>query len=128
MAHDEFARRNTGSSHHRLDFTERVRGRPRIRRLDRHVGADCSGALMHPVPRQPDHVGALFGRKAATAAPDKDNDRLIGLGDDDRMAQPIIIGNACRRVHIVGMRAGAERDRSADQHPRNAQRAIAHKG
>ena len=63
----------------RLDFAEGIRGRARIGRVDRHVGGDRAGAFVQPGLRQPHHVGALRGGKAAAALADEDHDRLVGF-------------------------------------------------
>ena len=117
MAHDESARRYAGGREQGLDFPYRVRGRARVGRADRDVGIDRAGAFTEPGLRQPHHVGALGGGKAAARMTDEDDDRLIGFLDGDRVALAIIVGNA-RRHRVVGMGAGSKRHGETDKRSR----------
>jgi len=51
-ADDNSARRHAGCREQRLNFPERIRGRPRVRRGDRQIGADRAGSFAKPGLRQ----------------------------------------------------------------------------
>ena len=125
VADSDAARRHAGRREQCLDFPEGIRGRPRVGRVDRHIGDDRAGSFMEPGLRQPHHVGALRGGQAAARVTDENHDRAVGFLDRDRMTQPIVVGNARCRRDFVGMRAGAERDGETDKRSGDAESALA---
>ena len=80
---------------------------------------------MEPGLRQSHHVGALLGGQAPARVTDENHDRTVGLLDRDRMPQPVIVRNARRRRHFVGMGARAESDGETDKRPGDAESALA---
>jgi hypothetical protein len=125
VADDEAARRHAGRREQCLDFVDRIRGRPCVGRADRHIGGNRAGSFLKPELRQSHHVGALRTGKTTTCMADEDNDGPVGFLNRDRMTQAIVVGNACRRRHIVGMRAGAEHDGNTNKRSRYTEGALA---
>jgi hypothetical protein len=120
------ARRQAGGDEGRLDLVQRIRGGPRVRRIDGHVDADRAGAFPHPGLGQIHHVGALRGGKATASAADEYHDRAVGFLHRDRMALPIIFRRERGgRDDVVAVFAGAERHRKPDQRRRQIKRALA---
>ena len=66
-------------------ISRREPGRPRIRRIDRHVDADHAGASRIQSCASPSRRRAAW-QQAAASAPDEDHDRAIGFLHRDRDA------------------------------------------
>ena len=124
-AGNDSARRHAGGRERRLNFPERIRGRPRVRRADRHVDDDRAGALAQPGLRQPHHIGALRSGETAARLADEDDDRAVGFLDGDRMALAVVVGKRRRDDLRVGVLAGPQHDGKADERSRQAEGAAA---
>ncbi len=79
---------------YRPNFAECGRRSPGVRRVDRHVGHDRTGAFADPCARQSHDVAALRNRQAAARLADKDHERAVRFRDRDRMPLAVIVGNA----------------------------------
>lgn len=88
------ARRHAASRKDPLSFPEGRRSSPGVRRVDRHVGHNRTGAFADPGPCQPHDVGTLRHGQTAAGLADEDHDRAVGLRYRDRMTLTIIVGNA----------------------------------
>ncbi len=117
--------RHPGRREQRLNFPERIRGGPRVRCVDRHIGIDGAGSFPQPDLRQPDHVGALRSGKATTRVADEDDNRPVGFLNGDRMTLTIIVRVTRDRHGFLGMRAGSQRDCKTNKRSRRAAGANA---
>jgi len=79
-------------------------------------------------PGKTDDVGALCSGQAPARVTDEDDDGSVGLLDRDRMAQPVVLGNA-RRRDFAGrtgdIRTRAQHDGKAHERAQQAQGSMA---